>query len=76
MGAVKIVDASIGPPYESLPNQPVPPAAIVSSVTFALDIDPSMCNLNGVMHGGAAGVIFDMCTTMALGPIARPGSWE
>jgi acyl-coenzyme A thioesterase 13 len=28
------------------------------------------------MHGGAAGVIFDMCTTTALGPLARPGFWE
>ncbi|PQE04139.1 thioesterase family protein [Rutstroemia sp. NJR-2017a BVV2] len=33
-------------------------------------------NLNGVMHGGAAGVIFDMCTTIALGPVAKPGSWD
>lgn len=29
-----------------------------------------------VMHGGAAGVIFDMSTTTALCPIARPGFWE
>jgi acyl-coenzyme A thioesterase 13 len=28
------------------------------------------------MHGGAAGVIFDMSTTSALCPIARPGFWE
>jgi acyl-coenzyme A thioesterase 13 len=28
------------------------------------------------MHGGAAGVIFDMSTTTALCPLARPGSWE
>jgi acyl-coenzyme A thioesterase 13 len=28
------------------------------------------------MHGGAAGVIFDMATTSALCPIARPGFWE
>jgi acyl-coenzyme A thioesterase 13 len=28
------------------------------------------------MHGGAAGVIFDMATTTALCPIARPGFWE
>lgn len=26
--------------------------------------------------GGAAGVIFDMCTTTALGPLARGGFWE
>lgn len=29
-----------------------------------------------VMHGGAAGVIFDMSTTVALCPVARPGFWE
>lgn len=28
------------------------------------------------MHGGAAGVIFDMSTTTALCPVARPGYWE
>jgi acyl-coenzyme A thioesterase 13 len=28
------------------------------------------------MHGGAAGVIFDMATTSALCPVARPGFWE
>jgi acyl-coenzyme A thioesterase PaaI-like protein len=28
------------------------------------------------MHGGAAGVIFDMSTTTALCPVARPGFWE
>ncbi|KAM3079064.1 hypothetical protein ACMFMF_003993 [Clarireedia jacksonii] len=36
-------------------------------------ITEQYANLNGVMHGGAAGVIFDMCTTIALGPVAKPG---
>jgi hypothetical protein len=39
-------------------------------------IDERYTNINGVMHGGAAGVIFDMCTTSALGPLAKPGFWE
>lgn len=30
----------------------------------------------GQIDGGAAGVIFDMCTTSALGPLAKPGFWE
>jgi hypothetical protein len=46
------------------------------SVTFEFLIDERYTNINGVMHGGAAGVIFDMCTTTALGPLARPGFWE
>ncbi|KAI9651112.1 hypothetical protein NHQ30_001149 [Ciborinia camelliae] len=46
------------------------------TVTFEFLICEQYANLNGVMHGGAAGVIFDMCTTIALGPVAKPGSWE
>jgi len=47
-----------------------------STATFALLIDEKYTNMNNVMHGGAAGVIFDMCTNSALGPIAKPGFWE
>lgn len=46
------------------------------TVDFEFLIDERYTNINGVMHGGAAGVIFDMCTTTALGPLARPGFWE
>lgn len=48
----------------------------IATVEFSLHIDPTFANLNGVMHGGAAGVIFDMLTTVALGPVAREGFWE
>lgn len=46
------------------------------TVDFELLIAERYTNLNGVMHGGAAGVIFDMATTSALGPLAKPGYWE
>jgi len=46
------------------------------TVDFEFLIDERYANLNGVMHGGAAGVIFDMCTTTALGPLAKPGYWD
>lgn len=45
-------------------------------VEFELLCSETYGNLNRVMHGGAAGVIFDMCTTSALGPVAKPGFWE
>jgi len=51
-------------------------ASPAGTVDFELHIDDHYSNLNGVMHGGAAGVIFDMCTTTALGPLARPGYWD
>jgi len=45
------------------------------SVLFELYVDERYANLNNVMHGGAAGVIFDMGTTTALGPLAMPDFW-
>lgn len=88
MNKVVILDASLGPPYDvplsypassaSASPQPLPPppnAGVVSSCTSRLHIGREDGNYNGVMHGGAAGVIFDMLTTIALGPIARPGFW-
>ncbi|KAI9815670.1 MAG: hypothetical protein M1827_002066 [Pycnora praestabilis] len=50
-------------------------AGAEGSVVFELEITEDYSNLNDVMHGGAAGVIFDMCTTTALGPLAKPGYW-
>lgn len=79
-----ILDASIGPPYDapssasassaSLP--PPPDGAIVASCTSRLRVSEDFANYNGVLHGGAAAVVFDMLTTIALGPVARPGFWE
>ncbi|CAI9635427.1 hypothetical protein GT037_010448 [Alternaria burnsii] len=51
-------------------------ASLDGTVTYELVIGPNFSNLNNVMHGGAAGVIFDMSTTTALCPLARPGFWE
>ncbi|KAF2750403.1 thioesterase family protein-like protein [Sporormia fimetaria CBS 119925] len=51
-------------------------AGLDGSCTFELHVAPSYGNLNDVMHGGAAGVIFDMATTSALCPVAKPGYWE
>ncbi|RMZ73295.1 thioesterase family [Pyrenophora seminiperda CCB06] len=51
-------------------------ASLDGSVTFELYVALNFSNLNNVMHGGAAGIIFDMATTAALCPLARPGSWE
>jgi acyl-coenzyme A thioesterase 13 len=44
--------------------------------SFELCITPYYGNINGVLHGGAAGVIFDMLTTAALAPLSKPGYWE
>ncbi|EKD16307.1 putative thioesterase family protein [Drepanopeziza brunnea f. sp. 'multigermtubi' MB_m1] len=51
-------------------------ASPAGTATFEFVVGERYANVNGVMHGGAAGVIFDMCTTTALGPLARPGFWD
>jgi acyl-coenzyme A thioesterase 13 len=80
MAEAVLLDASVGPPSRKIssPAQQAefPAPAVLASATFSLVISPAYCNLNNVMHGGAAGEIFDMLTTSALGPVARPGYWE
>ncbi|KAF1851099.1 thioesterase family protein-like protein [Cucurbitaria berberidis CBS 394.84] len=61
---------------EVMENFKIIDAGLDGSVTYELYMAPNFSNLNNVMHGGAAGVIFDMSTTTALCPIARPGFWE
>ncbi|OJD18293.1 hypothetical protein AJ78_01669 [Emergomyces pasteurianus Ep9510] len=43
---------------------------------WELTVTEFWSNLNGVMHGGAYGVIFDMCTAISMCPISRDGYWE
>lgn len=78
MSEAVLLDASLGAPsaQTAAPEQQAEAPSILASATFSLKITPAYCNLNGVMHGGAAGVIFDMFTTSALGPLAKPGYWE
>ncbi|PGH12197.1 hypothetical protein AJ80_06817 [Polytolypa hystricis UAMH7299] len=44
--------------------------------TWELPVTEFWANLNGVMHGGAYGVIFDMCTAISMSTISREGYWE
>lgn len=74
----EVLDASVGPPHDVpgvVAGRPTPDVGIRASCTTRLLIGAELGNYNGVMHGGAAGVIFDMLTTIALGPVARPGFW-
>ncbi|KAF2637700.1 thioesterase family protein-like protein [Massarina eburnea CBS 473.64] len=61
---------------EVMDNLKIVDAGLDGSVSFELYMSPNFSNLNDVMHGGAAGVIFDMATTSALCPVAQPGYWE
>ncbi|CAK7215846.1 hypothetical protein SEUCBS140593_002667 [Sporothrix eucalyptigena] len=85
----KVLDASLGPPssvyrksdYDTeeaaaVAAPIVPGPAILATSTCSLYVDGRYSNMNGVMHGGGYGVIFDMMTTTALGPLARPGFWD
>jgi len=40
-----------------------------------MTVVPSMCNRLNNLHGRAQALIYDMCTTMAIAPIAREDFW-
>ncbi|KAF2265462.1 thioesterase family protein-like protein [Lojkania enalia] len=61
---------------EVMDNLKIVDAGLDGSVAFEFRMSPNFSNLNDVMHGGAGAVIFDMATTTALCPIARPGYFE
>ncbi|KAF1915570.1 thioesterase family protein-like protein [Ampelomyces quisqualis] len=61
---------------EVMENMKLVDASLDGAVSYEMTIAPNFSNLNNVMHGGAAGVIFDMSTTTALCSLARPGFWE
>lgn len=77
MREAKLLDASIGPPNKVMTSaQGVDSPSILSSAVFSVKISEPYGNINGVMHGAAAALIYDMMTTSALGPLAKPGYWE
>lgn len=40
---------------------------------FEMTVTPTLCNKNGVLHGGAAAMLLDMLTSTILGMLSRPG---
>ena len=46
------------------------------STEFELTITSALCNMNGILHGGAAATILDMLTSTALFHAVRPGILE
>ncbi len=45
------------------------------TVTLEMDVLPEYGNRMENMHGGAAALVFDMCTTLCTGPLARKDFW-
>ncbi|KAI1110995.1 HotDog domain-containing protein [Nemania sp. NC0429] len=46
------------------------------SATFRFTVQPRHANLLGSMHGGCTSSLFDVCTSLVLVFISRPGFWQ
>ncbi|KAF8899216.1 hypothetical protein BD779DRAFT_1487599 [Infundibulicybe gibba] len=44
-------------------------------VKFEVQVSENLCNARKVLHGSAAVLIFDMCSSAAMVVISRPGFW-
>ncbi|KAF1984266.1 Thioesterase/thiol ester dehydrase-isomerase [Aulographum hederae CBS 113979] len=64
-------------PYLKLKSASVDPSdPSLARLIYTLHIHPSLCNGGANLHGGAVALIFDMCTSMAIGCVAREGFWD
>ncbi|KAF1815109.1 hypothetical protein P152DRAFT_391320, partial [Eremomyces bilateralis CBS 781.70] len=43
---------------------------------FELTCDKSLCNATGNLHGGAVALVFDMCTSATVAPVAKENFWD
>ena len=43
---------------------------------FSFVVPEELCNMNGMLHGGAVAMVFDLATSLTISPCVRDGFWD
>ncbi|KAI5308887.1 hypothetical protein KEM55_004626, partial [Ascosphaera atra] len=44
--------------------------------TFTMLVETEHCNMLGTLHGGCVATVMDVCSSLLMAALARPGFWE
>jgi acyl-coenzyme A thioesterase 13 len=61
---------------ESVTHQPTSANPHNARTVFSFIVPRQLCNMAGMLHGGAVALIFDITTSMTIAACSNEGFWD